>query len=133
MDFSKLGQSDRLALGAGGVIVLTALLSLINGWGAAMVLSLAGGAAAIAIAVQPQLAPTATLPASKTVLLLGAGAVATLASGLVALDWMGWIVRHIVSFDTIQFMTGLVAAVALLAASYMSLQRERAMLVPPAA
>jgi hypothetical protein len=36
MDLSSLQKSDRLALGAGAVVAITALLSLANQWGAAM-------------------------------------------------------------------------------------------------
>src|SRR4030095_4715289 len=44
MDFSKLSQNDRIALGAAGVVVITALLSISNDWGALMFLSLGAGA-----------------------------------------------------------------------------------------
>lgn len=132
MDLSTLQKSDRLVLGAGAVIAITALISIANEWGAAMALSLGAGAGAIGIVMQPRIAPTATLPATKATLLLGLGAAATLATGLVALDWIGWILEHPFRFDTIQFLLGLAAAIALLAIGYDAFRAERAQVTPPA-
>lgn len=132
MNLSTLGKTDRLALGAGTIIAITALLSIANEWGAAMALSLAAGAGAIGVVLQPRIAPTATLPASKAMLTLGFGAAATLATGLVALDWIGWILEHPFRFDTIQFLLGLAAAVALLALGYDAFRTERSRVTPPA-
>jgi hypothetical protein len=132
MDLSTLQKSDRLALGAGAVVAITALLSIANEWGAAMALSLAAGAGAIGIVLQPRIAPTVTLPATKATLILGLGAAATLATGLVALDWIGWILEHPFRFDTIQFLLGLAAAVVVLSVGYDAFRAERARVTPPA-
>jgi hypothetical protein len=133
MEFSKLSQNDRLTLGAGAVVVVTALLSISNDWGALMILSLAAGAGAIGVALQPFVAPTVTLPTTKAVAIFGLGAVATLATGLSGLNWLGWILEKVADFDTIQFLTGFAAAVVLLVIGFQSLQAERTALAPPAA
>jgi hypothetical protein len=133
MDFSKLSQNDRLTLGAGAVVVVTALLSLSNGWGALMVLSLAAGAGAIGLVLQPFFAPAVTLPLPKATALLGLGAVATVATGLSGLNWLGWILEHVARFDTIQFLAGFAAAVVLLVIGFQAFQSERPAVVPPAA
>ena len=134
MDFSKLGANDRNALIAGIVVAATALLSITGNWGVFMVLSLLAGLAAIFIVLQPQIAPAMRLPAPKGMSLLIAGAVATAATGLTAVDWLGWIVEHFVAFDTLQFVIGLIAAIALLYLGWVAYAAERgaAPSAPPA-
>ena len=132
MDFSKLGSNDRMALGAGIVVAVTALISIANNWGLIMVVSLLAGLAAAYVVLQPQLAPAMRLPATKGMLLLGAGVVAVIATGLTAVDWMSWILGHLISFDTIQFIVGLIAAVALLYAGWMAYSAERGAPAPVA-
>jgi hypothetical protein len=133
MDFSKLSQNDRITLGAGAVVVLTALLSIGNDWGALMFLSLAAGAGAIAVVLQPIVAPTAIVPIARGMALVALGATATIATGLSGLNWLGYIVEHLARFDTIQFLTGFAAAVVLLVIGFQAFQSERTALVPPAA
>ena len=125
MDFSKLSQNDRITLGAAAVVVVTALLSITNDWGALMFLSLAAGAGAIAVIVQPIVAPAASLPVPKGAALLGLGATAAVATGLSGLNWLGWIIEHVTRFDTIQFVTGFAAAVVLLYFGYVAFKAER--------
>lgn len=125
MNFSSLSRGDRIALIAGAVVAITAVLSIAYEWGVIMVVSLLAGLLAVAVVLQPQLMPATKLPATKGVLLLGAGAAATLVNALTAFDWLGWITRNLLTFDAIQFLTGLVAAVALLYAGWMAFQAER--------
>jgi hypothetical protein len=133
MTFSKLSQNDRLTLGAGAIVVVTALLSISNEWGALMFLSLAAGAGAIAVVLLPIVSPAMTLPVTKATAILGLGAVAAVATGLSGLNWLGWIVEHFARFDTIQFLTGLAAAVVLAVIGFQGFQAERATAIPPAA
>ncbi|HEX5015132.1 MAG TPA: hypothetical protein VFV72_13355 [Candidatus Limnocylindrales bacterium] len=133
MDFSKLSQNDRITLGAGAVVVVTALLSITNEWGALMFLSLAAGSGAIALVLQPFFAPAVTLPVTKAMALFGIGAIATIATGLSGLNWLGWIIEHPLRFDTIQFLTGLAAAVVLLVIGFQAFQAERSAAIKPAA
>jgi hypothetical protein len=131
MDFSKLSSNDRTALIAGVIVVVTALISVANNWGVFMILSRLAGLAAVFIVLQPQLAPAMKLPAPKGLSLVGAGGVATVATGLTAIDWLSWIFGHLVSFDAIQFLVGLVAAVVLLYAGWMAYTAERGTVAPP--
>jgi hypothetical protein len=136
MDFKKISQNDRIALGAAGVVVITALLSISNDWGALMFLSLAAGAGVIAVVLLPQLSPATSLPVSKGTALFGLGAVASVATGLSGLNWLGWILEHVTRFDTIQFLAGFAAALIVLAIGFQAFQAERtstASQVPPAA
>jgi hypothetical protein len=98
-----------------------------------MVLSLAAGAGAIAVVLQPTFAPAVTLPTTKSVAILCLGAIATLATGLSGLNWLGWILENVASFDTIQFLTGFAAAVVLLVIGFQAFQAGRPAVVPPAA
>jgi hypothetical protein len=125
MDFSKLSQNDKMALGAGAVVAITGLISVANNWGIFMVLSLLAGLLAVFVIVQPQVAPATRLPATKGVLLLAAGGIAVIASGLTAIDWMGWILEHIASFDTLQFVIGLIAAIVLAWIGWTAYNAER--------
>ena len=99
---------------AGAIVAVTAVLSINNEWGAVMALSLIAGIGTIAI----ELLPTVKLPAPRGLTPLALRATATLATSLAAIDWLGWIFEHLVSFDAIQFLTGFVAAVVLLATGY---------------
>jgi hypothetical protein len=126
MDLSKLSQNDRITLGAAATVAVTALLSISNAWGALMFLSLAAGVGAIAVILQPMLAPTVTLPVTKVQALLGLGGLATVATGLTALNWLGWIIEYPGKFDTIQFVVGLVAAIVLTVISFQAFKAERA-------
>ena len=120
MDSSK-SAPRRATLVAGAIVAVTAVLSINSEWGAVMALSLIAGIGTIAI----ELLPTVKLPAPRGLTLLALGATATLATSLAAIDWLGWIFEHLVSFDTVQFLTGLVAAVVLLATGYGRYQAER--------
>ena len=132
MDLSKLSQNDRITLGAAAVVAVTALLSISNAWGALMFLSLAAGAGAIAVILQPIVAPTVKLPVTKAQALVGLGGVATVATGLTALNWLEWILHYPGEFDTIQFMTGLAAAIVLFAISFQAFKSGREATTPAA-
>ena len=125
MDLSKLSQNDRITLGAAAAVAVTALLSISNDWGALMFLSLVAGAGAIAVILQPMLAPTVKLPVTKAQALVGLGGLATVATGLTALNWLGWIIEHPAKFDTIQFLVGLAAAIVLFVVSFQAFKAER--------
>ena len=124
MNFSALSQNDRLALGAAVVVVITALLSLSNDWGLLMAVSLLAGLAVLAVVFQPQVAPAMKLPTSRGLALLALSALAVLATGLTAINWLGWILGHLVSFDTIQFLVGLVAALVMAWAGWGAYQAD---------
>jgi uncharacterized membrane protein len=130
MNLSKISGTDRIASAAAAIIVVTALLSISSEWGLLMVLSLLAGVGTLAVVFQPQLAPARTLPATKATLLLALGATAAISTTLVAIDWIGWIFKHPTRFDTIQFLVGLAAAIALAVVSYRGFRAERAAPAP---
>jgi hypothetical protein len=124
MNFSKLSYFEKVAAVAAAVVVITALISLANDWGPLMAISLLAGLAALVVIFLPQMAPATALPGSKGSLLTAAGAVATVVTAVVAFSWIGWIGEHLGTFDTLQFLLGLVAAVVLAWAGWQVLRAE---------
>jgi hypothetical protein len=109
----KMSQAEQIAVGAGVVVVITGLWSLNNDWGILMAVSAIAGIGVLAVAFQPQFAPTMSLPGSRGSLLLALGVLAVVTTGVTALGWLEWIAEHLLALDTIQFLVGLVAAVVM--------------------
>ena len=77
MNMQMLGAGDRRYLILGALVALMGLLSFLDpsgSWGAVVLVGILGGLLAAFVAVQPQVAPTVKLPASKGTVLLVAGA-----------------------------------------------------------
>ncbi|NJD29688.1 MAG: hypothetical protein FIA92_15530 [Chloroflexi bacterium] len=127
MNFSALSQNDRIALVAGGVVAIAALISLVYNWGAIMIISLLAGLLAVVVIIQPSLLATLRLRGSKGSLLLIAGVGAALVNVLTGVDYLTWLTEHLVSFDALQFIVGIVAAIALLYAGWMAYRAEGTM------
>jgi hypothetical protein len=124
MNWSKLSQAERTAVVAAVIVVVTALLSLSNDWGILMAVSLLAGLGVLAVVFLPAMAPNMALPGSRGSLLLALGAIGAVATIVVALGWVNWILGHLASFDTLQFLVGLVAAVVMAWAGWQVLQAE---------
>lgn len=127
MNFSSLSAADRRTLILGAVVVITAVLSFMDptgSWGAVMVLAIIGGLLAIYVALQPQLAPTMKLPATKGLLLLIAGGAAALGFVVAGLTWFSYVLQFTRLFSII-FDVGLVASIALLWFGWVAYQSER--------
>ena len=133
MDLTKLSQNDKLALIAGAVVAITALLALGDGWGTLMIVSLLAGIGIVAVVLMPMLAPSAKLPAPRGLSLLALGAAATIATAIVAVDWLGYIFDELADFETIIFLLGLVAAIVAAYAGWVAYSKERGSAVPTAA
>lgn len=110
MDFSKLSSNDKTAVASSAVVVVTGLISIVNGWGGILVVALLGAVAMLAIAFMSQSSPSARLPGSKGSLMLVAGGAAAVAWVIAALTWIEWIFGHLGDFDTLQFVIGLLAS-----------------------
>jgi hypothetical protein len=109
MDFSKLSSNDKTAVVASAVVVVTGLISIVNGWGGILVVALVGAVAMLAIAFMSS-SPGARLPGSKGSLMLVAGGAEAVAWVIAALTWLGWIFGHLGDVDTLQFVLGLAAS-----------------------
>lgn len=120
----RLSKTDTTAAVAAVVVVLTGLISLNNDWGILMAVSLLAGIGALAVLFLPQMAPTMALPGSKGSLLVALGGIATVATALVAVNWLGWIFGHLIDFDTLQFLVGLIAAAVVAWSGWQALQAE---------
>ena len=126
-----MSQNDRIALAAGAVVAVTAVLSIFFDWGVVMVTSLLAGLLAVAAVIQPSLLASLRLSGSKGAYLLIAGVGATLVNGLTGIDYLNWIVDHIGTIDALQFIIGIVAAVVLLWTGWVAYRGEGGMAAMP--
>jgi hypothetical protein len=124
VDLSKLSSSERMAVFASAIVVVTGLLSLMWNWGALMLLAAIAGAVVLGGILIPQISPSTNLPAPKGLVMLGGGIVAALAFIVTAFDWLGWIGDHLASFDTLQFLVGLVASLVMAWAGWRAYQES---------
>jgi hypothetical protein len=124
MTFSALSGNDRTAAVAALIVVITGVVSIVWRWGFLMVIPLLAGLLVLFVLFQGRIAPNVKLPATKGMLILGAGAAAALFWILVALQWLGYITDNLVSIDVIQFFVGLAASIVLLLAGWRAYQAE---------
>jgi hypothetical protein len=122
--FSSLTGNDRTAAVAALIVVITGVISLAWRWGFLMFIPLLAGLLVLFVLFRGSIAPNVKLPATKGMLILGAGAAAALFWVLVALQWLGYITDNLVSIDVIQFFVGLAASVVLLLAGWRAYQSE---------
>lgn len=113
MNFSTLSSTEKMAAYASVVVVVTAIVSLVNDWGGLIVVPLLAGIGMLAVLFAPSIMPNTKLPGSKGSLLLVTGGAAALFWAISALSWLDWIFRHLATFDTIQYLVGLVAALGM--------------------
>ena len=97
-----------------------------------MALTLIAGLGAVFVGLQSQLEPGTKLPTTKGLLLLILGGVATGATGIAVLTYIGYITRNIVDFFTLSMIVGLVASIVLLLTGWTIYQGETAAAAPAA-
>ncbi|HEY6608017.1 MAG TPA: hypothetical protein VI277_02370 [Candidatus Limnocylindria bacterium] len=124
MDLSKLSSTERMAVFASAIVVVTGILSTVWNWGSLMLIAVIAGAIVLGGILLPQLSPSTNLPAPKGLVMLGGGIVAALAFIITAFDWLGWIGDHLATFDTIQFLVGLVASLVMAWAGWRAYQES---------
>lgn len=124
MDFSKLSQNERMAAIASAVVVVTALISITQGWGTLMWVALLAGIAALLVIFAPQIMPGTRMPGSNGSLLTVLGGIGTLVWIVVLIDNLGWVGDHIIHWDTWQYIIGLIAVVGVTWYGWMMLQGE---------
>jgi hypothetical protein len=112
MNWSTLGAEERRNVVLGAIVIVAGVLSVIDRWGAVVYLGILGGAFAVYLALQPQIAPSVKLPASKGILHLVAGALAAAGFVLAGLTYLS----AMFSFGVFAliFDIGLVASLVLL-------------------
>jgi hypothetical protein len=113
MNFSTLSSTEKMAAYASLVVVVTAIVSLVNDWGGLIVVPLLAAIGMLAVLFAPSIMPNTKLPGSKGSLLVVTGGAAALFWAISALSWLDWIFRHLATFDTIQYLVGLVAALGM--------------------
>ena len=132
MDFSKLSSNERTAVLASAVVLVLGIVSLVNDWGAMLIVPVLGAMVVLGAILLPQLAPTMNLPAPKGLVMLLGGAAAALFWVIATISWLDWIVNHLGSFDTIQFLVGLVASLVMAWAGWTAFQAAGAAVGEPA-
>jgi hypothetical protein len=91
MDFSRLGQNEKLAVYGALAAILGPLLSSV-GFGLGMGgLTLLLAIAMLAIIFMPQLSPQTTLPGSKGSLMLLVGGIAAASAAMALIGSLGWL------------------------------------------
>jgi hypothetical protein len=118
VDLSKLDANERMAAFAAAVVLVLGIVSIVNDWGALMIVPILGSLAVLAVLLLPQL----NLPVAKGLALVLAGAVAALFWIIATVSWLDWIVGHLATFDTLQFLVGLVASLVLAWAGWQAYQ-----------
>ena len=131
MDLSRLSSSERMAVYASAVVVITGFLSVAWSWGTLMLLAAVAGLVVLGGILLPQLSPNTNLPAPKGLVMLGGGIVAAAVFVITAIDWIGWIGDHLATFDTLQFLVGLVASLVMAWAGWRAYQESGRVAVPP--
>jgi hypothetical protein len=134
MNFSSLSASDKRTLVLGAIVAVAGILSFMDpsgSWGVIVVIGILGGLLAVYVAVQPQMAPSMKLPATKGMLLLVAGAAAALGFVVAGLTYFGYVLEVTRVFSII-FDIGLVASIVLLWFGWLAYQAEPKAVAPPA-
>jgi hypothetical protein len=130
MNLSKLGANERTAAIAALVVLVLGVVSYANDWGAVMLVAIVAALAALALIFLPQVSPSTTLPIAKPLGLLVAGVVAAIAWLVATVDYLGWIFDHVATFDTLQFLVGLAAALVLAWAGWQAYAASRGSATP---
>jgi hypothetical protein len=134
MNFSSLSASDKRTLVLGAIVAVAGILSFMDpsgSWGVIVVIGILGGLLAVYVAIQPQMAPSMKLPATKGMLLLVAGAAAALGFVVAGLTYFGYVLEVTRVFSII-FDIGLVASIVLLWFAWLAYQAEPKAVAPPA-
>jgi hypothetical protein len=113
MNFANLNATEKMAVYASAVTAVLGLWSLSNSWGFLMLLPVLAAIGMLLVLFAPGIMPNAKLPGSKGSLLLVTGGAAAVFWALSTLRWISYIFGHLATFDVLQFLVGLVAALAM--------------------
>ena len=119
MDFSKLGQNERLAT-FGALAVL--LAGLISSWGGLLFLAILASIAMLVIVFLPQFSKQTALPGSKGSLMAAAGIVAAASALITMLQLIGFLGAF--GFYSIMLLVAVVGALVMAWAGWQELQSE---------
>lgn len=113
MNFSTLSATEKMAVYASAVVAILGLWSFSNAWGSLMLLAVLAGIGMLLVLFAPGVLPNTRLPGSNGSLMLVTGGVAAVIWAFTALSYIGWIFGHLATFDVLQFLVGLVAALGM--------------------
>jgi hypothetical protein len=131
MDLSKLSAAEKRIFYAAAVATFGGLVALIDNWGIGGTVGFLGALAALVVLLLPQLAPAVKLPAPRSTVLFACGIAAGGGFALGAITYLEYL------FDfgriySILYDVGLVAAIVLLALTYMDYMAEQKPKAPAA-
>jgi hypothetical protein len=121
MDFSKLGQNEKLAL-YGAIAVF--LAGLVSNWGGLLWLSILAALGAAVVLFLPQMSPKTSLPGSSGSLLAVLGFVALGAALIELLRYLGYTFETLGRFSTLLFLVALAGSAVMAWAGWQALQSE---------
>ena len=121
---SKLSSNEKMAVYASAVVVVTGIVSLVNDWGGLIILPLVAALGMLLVLFAPSIMPNTKLPGSKGSLMLVLGGVAALFWVIATLTWLDWISGHLGTFDTLQFLVGLIASLVMGWTGWQAFQAE---------
>jgi hypothetical protein len=121
---SKLSSNEKMAVYASAVVVVTGIVSLVNDWGGLIILPLVAALGMLLVLFAPSIMPNNRLPGSKGSLMVILGGVAALFWVIAALTWLDWIFGHLGTFDTLQFLVGLIASLVMGWTGWQAFQAE---------
>jgi hypothetical protein len=119
MDFSKLGQNERMAT-FGAIAVL--LAGIISNWGGLLFLAILAAIGMLVVVFLPQFSAGTTLPGSKGSLMAAAGIVAAGAALITMLQWIGFLGSF--GFSSTMFLVAVIGALVMAWAGWQELQSE---------
>jgi hypothetical protein len=126
MELSRIPPAHRATLALALVATLGGLLTLQEGFGWLMLVTALASLAAIAVILGPELFPGWQLPTTDGVALVSLGATAAVATVLTALNWVGWLAGHVMTFEAVAFLVALAASLGLAWAGYGLFRSETA-------
>ncbi len=121
MDFAKLDQNEKLAIGGAAAVFL---FGIISNWGGLFWLGVLAAVGMAAVVLLPQLSPSTSLPGSKGTLMATLGFVAAGAGAIELLRYIGYFLDTLGRFSTIAFALALAGAVVMALAGWRELQGE---------
>jgi len=121
MDFSKLDQNEKTALGAAVVVFV---FGVISNWGGLFWLAVLAALGMAAVILLPQFSPGTSLPGSKGTLMATLGIVALASGAIEILRYIGYFLDTLGRFSTIAFAIAVAGAVVMTLAGWRELQKE---------
>lgn len=121
MDFTKLDQSEKLAVYGSAAVILAGLIS---NWGGLLFLSILAAIGMLVVVFLPQVSSGTSLPGSKGTLMAVLGLVAAAGAVIAALQSLDTLGALLGLLSTIVFLLAVIGSLVMAWAGWQELQRE---------